>query len=69
MDKMTEYQQVAALVCGDIDATVLAAKANPDMAIELIELLQENKNKLISDAEHRNMRYSAKATILAMMRM
>ena len=61
--EVSEYQQVAALICMDIDVAVMAAINNPIMAIEFLEDLKTRKDKLINDAEYRNMRYSASVSL------
>jgi len=61
-EKALEYQQVAALVCEDIEILVDIA-SNPNKTAEQlraqIKLLKEQKDKLIADREHREMRYNA----------
>lgn len=59
MSKVTEYQQVAALLCKDIDAIALAVESKPELATGLVKKLKEGKDKVISDKEHRESRYNA----------
>ena len=67
MSEVTEYQEVAAITCMDID--ILAKVAEDDRWTkedlkELIFRLKKNKDKLISDDTHRKMRYNAFSTVV-----
>lgn len=62
-EKCLEYQQVAALVCMDIDIFYKCAVRFPDKALEFFKLLKEMKDKAISDPADRKMRFDASVTI------
>jgi hypothetical protein len=57
--KCREFQEVAALVCNDIDTFVLAARANPEDALQFLEMLKDFKDEIIKDGEKRRDRYNA----------
>ena len=58
-DEISEYQKVAAIVCWDIDIALEAAKLDPEQALSILSLIKEKKDKVIADADVRDMRYSA----------
>jgi len=66
MSDITEYQEVAAIVCMDIDILAKVADNGEWTAEELktfIIRLKKNKDQLISDDTHRKMRYNATSQV------
>lgn len=66
MSEVTEYQQVAALLAMDIDILATVAEDNSHDANFLqamIFRLKKNKDLLITDDKHREMRYNATAKV------
>jgi len=62
MSDITEYQEVAAIVCMDIDILAKVAdndEWDADFLRQMIFRLKKNKDLLISDDTHRKMRYNA----------
>ena len=62
MSETTEYQQVAAIVCSDIDILAEVAKLNQwtvDDFRGLITRLKDKKDLLVMDAKVREMRYNS----------
>jgi len=68
MSDITEYQQVAAIVCMDVDILAKVTDNSEWTAEELktfIIRLKKNKDLLISDDAHRKMRYNAISQMFA----
>jgi hypothetical protein len=62
MSDITEYQQVAAIACMDIDILAKVAESDRWTADDLREMifrLKKQKDLLITDAKVREMRYNA----------
>jgi len=66
MCDISDYQKVAALVCLDIDTVVKAAKAKPELAIDLLVMLKERKDDLVNIKKVRDGRYSATVNIFTL---
>ncbi len=67
-NKVTEYQQVAAILAMDINVLAGAAefkKDDPEFLLGLINRLKEDKDKLINDPEAREMRYNSMCQIFS----
>ena len=65
MSSSDEYQQVAALLAMDVQTTYMAAKNHPEMALDLLEMLDMKREQLINDPKYREMRYNATRTVFA----
>lgn len=65
---VTEHQQVAALVCMDIDTWLETAERNPEMALDCLRGLKKMKDEVISDEKIRTMRYEATCAIFSLTR-
>ena len=59
MDEISEYQKSAALMALDIKIFYESAKRKPEMALELFEELNCRKEKITTDKEYRDSRFSA----------
>lgn len=68
-EKALEYQQVAGLLCMDIDVLAEIAE-DPDITLEdllwQIKDLQEKKDDMITNKESRESRYAAVALITSL---
>ena len=60
---ISEHQQVAALVCWDIDTWLEQAEQYPDTALECFRELKKMKDEAINNAKGREMRYSAACSL------
>ena len=63
---ISEHQQVAALVCWDIDTWLEQAEKYPETALECFREVKKNKDKAINDPKAREMRYSAACSLFAL---
>ena len=63
-----EYQQVAALVCFDIDTWLETAEDNPEIALECLQELKKMKDEVVNNEEIRNMRYEATCGLFGMIK-
>jgi hypothetical protein len=63
---VTEYQQVAALLCMDIDTWVETAENNPEMALDALRELKKRKDEMIGDENIREMRYNAACALFSL---
>lgn len=68
-EKATEYQQVAALVCMDLDMLKILSERS-DMTLEElkehISIIVENKEQLINDSKIRQSRYQAASLVFGL---
>ena len=67
-EKAAEYQQIAALVCLDLDVLKDIAEQPNNTADQLVKQILftwEKKEKLIQDAQHRKSRYEAASLIFS----
>lgn len=58
-DEISEYQKSAAIMALDIKIFYEAAKRKPEMALELFEELNRRKERITTDKEYRDSRFSA----------
>ena len=66
MSSSDEYKQVAALLAMDVETIAIAARNNPEMALELFEMLDERRVMLITDPKYREHRYAATRAVLTL---
>lgn len=63
---ISEHQQVAALVCMDIDTWLETAERNPDLALNCLRGLKKMKDKVINDPDMREIRYNASCSLFSL---